>query len=467
MGAGRLRIGVDLIKIEPQGVFRILQHVKPDVAGFFPGPLLILERRGQKRAGVLRLDMDMDERGVSHVVHMANIFDSFQYKIHFKGMKTFFSPSSSLSVFFGSLSEFMEDPDVGSVMILSADGNGWDVDAANEGLRNQSKPFFGGVFPRILYGKASYESGFVLAGFPQGAEVQVIEGVSDEASDYEPHLLSAANAWDSMEGEQTLLVFVDGLSSRIAALVRSLFYSFGLRANFVGGGAGSLSFEQKPCLLCEQGMIQDAALLVRLPMPSGVGVAHGWEPISDAMKVTAAEGNLIRSLDWEPAFERYRGLVEPHAGREFTADNFFEIAKGYPFGIGKVGAEVVVRDPLQTRGEGLVCVGEVPKGSFVRLLHGTPETLVKAAAGSLSAARASYPKRASPPRLALFIDCISRALFLEERLPEELEAVVCGETPLVGAMTLGEIANSGRDYLEFFNKTAVMCLLGPEHESEN
>jgi hypothetical protein len=57
-------------------------------------------------------------------------------------------------------------------------------------------------------------------------------------------------------------------------------------------------------------------------------------------------------------------------------------------------------------------------------------------------------------------DCISRALFLEDRLGEEL-AAAAGGGDLFGAMTLGEIANSSRAYLEFYNKTAVVALLSP------
>jgi len=151
--------------------------------------------------------------------------------------------------------------------------------------------------------------------------------------------------------------------------------------------------------------------------------------------------------------------VEAHSGKTFTADNFFSIAKGYPFGINKLGGEVVVRDPLTTDGrKGLICVGEVPTGSFVHLLNGTPDTLIAAALKARQLAEETCCKSESEKAPVLFIDCISRVLFLEEQITEEL-AVVAGKGELFGAMTLGEIANNGRDYLEFYNKTSVVALL--------
>ncbi len=203
----------------------------------------------------------------------------------------------------------------------------------------------------------------------------------------------------------------------------------------------------------------DAGLIVRLHLPCGLGVAHGWHPISDSMKVTEACQNIIHTLDWQPAFDLCRELVEAHSGRTFTTDNFFDLARCYPFGISKIGGEVIVRDPLKTDGgKGLVCVGEVPTGSFVHLLNGTPETLISAAGDALNLAMESAPEQVSDNAQTLFIDCISRALFLENRLGEELKTV-SGSGKMFGAMTLGEIANNGRDYLEFYNKTAVVALL--------
>ncbi|HEY8905633.1 MAG TPA: FIST C-terminal domain-containing protein, partial [Rhodoferax sp.] len=64
-----------------------------------------------------------------------------------------------------------------------------------------------------------------------------------------------------------------------------------------------------------------------------------------------------------------------------------------------------------------------------------------------------------PGRESLFfIDCISRVLFLGPDFPKEMVAVNTGQ-PLIGALTLGEIANNGSDFLEFFNKTAVVGLI--------
>jgi len=61
--------------------------------------------------------------------------------------------------------------------------------------------------------------------------------------------------------------------------------------------------------------------------------------------------------------------------------------------------------------------------------------------------------------LHIFMDCISRVLFLGAGFEEELEAVVQDNLPMVGACTIGEIANCGTEFLEYYNKTAVMAVL--------
>jgi hypothetical protein len=240
-----------------------------------------------------------------------------------------------------------------------------------------------------------------------------------------------------------------------------LFNHFGLEVNYLGGGCGSLSFKQKPSLITNEGLLADSAILAMVDTTSGIGVSHGWYSVRGPFKVTEAERNVIISLNWEPAFSVYRRVVEETAHCTFNDTNFFELAKSYPFGIKRFGGEMIVRDPLMVKEDGaLVCVGEVPVESYVDILTGDESSLVHAAQKARTLSLEAYHGPAEK-KVILLIDCISRVLFLGKKFDEEIQAVYQEGFPLIGALTLGEIANSGKDYLEFYNKTAVVgCLEG-------
>ena len=63
------------------------------------------------------------------------------------------------------------------------------------------------------------------------------------------------------------------------------------------------------------------------------------------------------------------------------------------------------------------------------------------------------------PGTTLIMDCISRSICLGKRFPHELEVLQVTGHLQVGALTIGEVANNGQDYLEFYNKTAVVGIL--------
>lgn len=375
-------------------------------------------------------------------------------------MNTLFLADSSIEAFLEQLNQLKNMPDVGAVLVFAAEENGWTADMLDPVITNTDLTVLGGIFPQIIYDGKNHTQGTVLVTFPTVLQWSVINQLSNASADFDTPLGELADHWDTLDAPATHLVFVDGLSTCIATFIEAVFMNFGLEQNYLGGGAGSLSFVQQPCLITPQGLVQDAALLIRLPLLSGIGVSHGWTSISEPMKVTESNKNHVISLDWKPAFEVYRSLVESHSGQTFTEENFFDIAKSYPFGISKLDAELIVRDPLMLKdGTGMICVGEVPEGSFVRILNGTPESLIQAASEVRYRAQQAFSAVSSnPPSLGCFIDCISRVLFMQEGILEEFEQV-SGDYALFGALTLGEIANSGQDYLEFYNKTAVLGLL--------
>jgi len=351
------------------------------------------------------------------------------------------------------LAELDREPTIQSILILACDANGYTPQALNPILQQLDKPCFGGIFPQVLGGKERLMQGAVVVGLHHRVQTSVIEGLGDRSNDFEIALNDAFAG--SGANHSTMFVFVDGLSTGIGGLIEVLFNQFGLEINYIGGGAGSLSLRNQPCIISNLGLLQDSAVLALTDLPSSIGVAHGWKSISDAFKVTEAVGNRIITLDWRPAFEVYREVVEQHSGLSFQSLPFFDIAKAYPFGVAKLDAEMVVRDPMQVERGELVCVGEVPKGAFVHILYGRADTVIEAAGHALNLARLDYTGK---PGLMLFVDCISRVLFLGEDFNQEINSVASDDLPMVGALTLGEIANNGHDYLEFYNKTSVIGL---------
>ena len=334
------------------------------------------------------------------------------------------------------------DPNVRFIVMLMAVQTEITHDDINHVLVTSPKPIIGGLFPYVLYEKSLLTAGIVLIGFSCSYNLAVIPALS-KTTQVEAELQRQL-PWQNIDG---------------------LFNQYGLEINYIGGGCGSLQKLDQPCVITPQGIVADAAILVMADVQSGIGVAHGWQSISRAFKVTEVEDNEIVSTAWRPAAEVYRSVVEDHSGMRFSEQSFSEMARAYPFGIAKLADELVIRDPIALNGQRIVCVGDVRRGSYLHVMHGKPD-YVSSAAGK-ARQKAAENLKGRQPQLMLFMDCISRVLFLGELFAREITHVSMPEVPLAGALTLGEIANSGYDYLELYNKTSVVGLLASDTSGIN
>ncbi|MBI5178995.1 MAG: FIST C-terminal domain-containing protein [Nitrospinae bacterium] len=358
-----------------------------------------------------------------------------------------------------AIGEAISTPGVKGIMVLAGEANGPPPDGIDRFFQNCPVPVFGGVFPSLIANDEHLKRGNIIIGLQAPVNAYVVPSLSDPAIDYDRFLSESIPDGD-FENAKTMFVFVDGLAPRVGALICSLFNTFGLQGNFIGGGAGSLTTQGLRCLITPQGLIRDAAVLAIPAVASAVSVAHGWTSIAGPYEVTASENNTIFTLDWEPALDVYRRVVGAHAGMTLSADNFNATAQSYPFGIARIGAEFVVRDPVALRPDGaMTCVGDVPRGSMLHIMHGKTEVLL-AAAGSVRAGAEKEIPQGMVPHFDIFMDCVSRGFFLGNDITRELHIAYSSARPMVGAFTLGEIANSGREHLEFHNKTSVMAIIG-------
>ncbi|QOR61057.1 FIST signal transduction protein [Sulfurovum sp. ST-21] len=343
-----------------------------------------------------------------------------------------------------------------SVIILACDANGFTKKLIDPILRENTLSVTGGIFPSVIYNDTKYDRGTIFIGLKENIQINIIKDISQKNYDkLDADMEKQIGNID--KSAKTIFVYIDGLTKHIGKCINVLFDNYGLDINYIGGGTGSLSFEQKPSLFTSQGLLQDALVYAHSRAKSSIGVSHGWKSISGPYQVTKSDTTVLKELDFKPAFEVYKSIVDQYASEPINTDNFFQIAKSFPFGINTLSNEKIVRDPIILNGTEMVCVGNVEEGNYVDILQGKKDALIKAAK---NAADISNENMDFENDFTLFIDCISRVLFLEEDFSDEIKAVCRNNMPLVGALTFGEIANNGKNHLEFFNKTSVVGHIG-------
>lgn len=240
-----------------------------------------------------------------------------------------------------------------------------------------------------------------------------------------------------------VLVFSDGLK------VNGTDLALGLRENLpenvaVTGGLAGDGADFKHTLVCAdatpaEGMIVALGLYSdRLKI--GYGSLGGWDTFGAERLITRSKGNVLYELDGHTALGLYKNyLGELHAG---PAEALL-----FPLALSS-GAEgySLVRTVLGVNEEdqSMTFAGDMPQGSYVRLMKANFDRLIGGAAG---AAVSSYEMTGSvDPEFALLISCVGRKLVLKQRIEEEIESVreVLGKnTVLTGFYSYGEICPHG------------------------
>lgn len=368
-------------------------------------------------------------------------------------MRAIYVPPGDMQSLERHLTDFRTNDDYKSLLFFMAFKDAYSDDALTPLLQSSPKPIIGGVFPELIYMGERKNSGVLLIPLTFELDMQLFD-LTDTSEDFLSQLeLHQKNTPDPFS---TLFVFIDALSNNKEAFIESLFNFFGINLTYIGGGAGSLKFEPFSCIITNKGIYSNAAVIGWGSKKIALGVAHGWKSVSIPLKVTKADKNQLISINWKPAFEVYKGIVEAHSGMKFTAGNFFEIAKSYPLGISKIDAEMVVRDPFAVTDNVLNLVDTVNQGEYVEILHGDPDSLLS---GASKAREIAFSKlEDGMDKNSIFcIDCISRVLYMENDFKRELDAIGL-DNEVSGILPIGEIANSEESFLEIYNKTIVIGL---------
>lgn len=169
----------------------------------------------------------------------------------------------------------------------------------------------------------------------------------------------------------------------------------------------------------------------------GCAALSGWRPFGPHRLVTRSIDEELFELDGKSALHLYKEYLGEHAaGLPETALLFPLEVREEGQSSGVVRAIISVDESRQS----ISCGGDVPIGSYARLMRGSHDDLIDGASGAAaSALKGVGPDGAD---LAIIVSCVARKLALKQRVEEEIEVVRNAAGPktcISGFYSYGEI----------------------------
>ncbi len=360
-----------------------------------------------------------------------------------------FTDSPSLSELNKAINSAIEEG-AKTVLLLTCIDNNYNQEKSKEVLHQYTVSLCGAVFPKVIYKNKSYSQGAIVLGLMVHCKVVNYSMLADSDADLKSYIQIKSQ---KIENYQNFIIISDAFCNQCENFTDHFYDYMGSGISAIGGGAGSLDLLSHPVIFTNQGLISNATQVIALPCPIKNSIGHGWEILDGPYLVTSSEGHYVHSLNYRPTFELYKEIIQNKIKSPLPTDFFAEFSKHYPLGIMSLDGDILVRDPLQTNGAYLECVGNVPVNSMVYLLHSNRNKMIIA-----SDKTAQDVAQQSTSKTLLLFDCVTRDLLFGEDIGDELEAIQSPfpNTCLVGAMALGEIANTGNGSIRLLNKSTVL-----------
>jgi hypothetical protein len=186
------------------------------------------------------------------------------------------------------------------------------------------------------------------------------------------------------------------------------------------------------------------------------GCGGGWSDYGPEREVTLSEKNVLYKIGDRYALDIYKEYLGKYADELPSSALYFPLSMKE-----NKDSSSIVRTILSIdeKTKSMTFAGNIPQGSFVRLMKGNFDKLIDA---SYSAASEAFSSHTKDPELALIVSCVGRKIVLGNRVEEEFEAVkeVSGNTLLCGFYSYGEISPiKDHKFCELHNQTIAILTI--------
>ena len=189
---------------------------------------------------------------------------------------------------------------------------------------------------------------------------------------------------------------------------------------------------------------------------SGVAVG-GWKPVGMDRIITKSIGNVVYTIDNEPALDfvsRYAGLkdLDTNNGMNFMISSNFQVQ------LKREGKHPVMRTPMQANpgDRSIIFAGSLPEGSKVKLCLLPGFEVIEATLNEFN----NYKKEQPEPDAIILFSCAGRQITLGPYVSEEIDKIKnIWDAPLAGFFCYGEIGRVDSGQHEFHNMTCSLATL--------
>lgn len=240
-----------------------------------------------------------------------------------------------------------------------------------------------------------------------------------------------------------VLMLSDGTMVNGTALVRGVRAALPPEVHVTGGLAGDGPKFESTCVVLNDELRHGHVVALGLygsDVSVAYGQAGGWVPFGPRRLITHSDGNVVYTIDDEPALALYKRYLGDLAGDLPAAGMLFPLQL-LPEPDHEPGAVVRTFVGINDANQSVTFAGDMPQGHFVRLMRASADALIKGA--GLVASHCHLPDDAPPAQFALLVSCVGRRLIMGQRATEELEAVVerlPQQATAIGFYSYGEIS---------------------------
>jgi hypothetical protein len=185
----------------------------------------------------------------------------------------------------------------------------------------------------------------------------------------------------------------------------------------------------------------------------------GWKAIGITKTVTRSSGNIVYTIDDQPALDlviKYLGLnIDLDPGKDVVTN----IGAYYPLQLERENAPPVMRTAMFGNKEdrSLICAGNLPQGSKVRFSLPPDFDVIDTVVAECTGLKNEIQNDADA---VIMFSCISRYLSFGIMTSEEIERVQkVWNAPFIGFFCYGEFGKSKNGKHEFHNNTCCVVAL--------